>query len=76
VEQNVFLQDALREFKVLPVTRGCHLAHFDRRNADAQDVHGFYLFAVSFEIDQGRSAPKSREGPEKTQLLKRANFAA
>jgi hypothetical protein len=27
VEQNVFLQDALREFKVLPVTRGCHLAH-------------------------------------------------
>ena len=45
MEQNVFLQDALREVKVLPVTRGCHLAHFDCRdncrNADAQDVHGF-----------------------------------
>jgi hypothetical protein len=43
VEQNVFLQDALREVKVLPVTPGCHLAHFDWRNdcrdADAQDVH-------------------------------------
>jgi hypothetical protein len=41
----VFLQDALREVKVLPVTRGCHVAHFDCRdncrNADAQDVHGF-----------------------------------
>ena len=39
VEQNVFLQDALREFKVLLVTRGCHLAHSIVVTADAQDVH-------------------------------------
>ena len=41
MEQNVFLQDALREFKVLPVTRGCHLAHSIVVTADAQDDHGF-----------------------------------
>jgi hypothetical protein len=60
VEQNVFLQDALREVKV-PVCIYSNLSVVQRLRR--RTAHGFELSAVSFKDDQGRCAPESRKGP-------------